>query len=901
MKRRFFFLGMLLAISVAALQWPTVNAHTRITTDVTWGSHIRDIMEAKCMSCHHPGGMAPDYVDLTFYGTDTDPGARAWAAYIEEVVITDRMPPWKPDSRFGEFDESHLLTQEEKDLIIAWIRGGGPQGTPLDIPSPEKFANLDWVYGQPDLAYELPKERIIKPDQMTDSLTVTFPVDIEEDSWITGYEFLPHNPKVIDRMTVFIHDPEGAEPEVIEIEKLVEYDPLADEDELEQTRMREMPAGPHFLGQWVRGDWVAADQPDLWGIKPVLLPEAAGRKLRKGSTVELRVDYKRPDYADSSVEIIDRSKFGIFLTATNDEVDILVESKPLEAGEFTVAANEAEQEVRAKMTMDENVHLLGVHPHLGILGKNVEIKATYPDGREKTLVLVPEFASKWTQSYTFADPIAAPEGTVLELIAHYDNSEDNWENPHQPPVNLKSGDEATNLQLFAWVDYALDDHLIVEVPFVPIEDDPSRGQGGMSLGGLSPFDDLPDAPKGDSSDAPMLDEKPGENLVAEVATVVALEDKDIWWCPMRGSPCEMKDYHAKGTCDDCFMDLKPKLSFFEGRSLAPLETEWVLTETGMSPVYWCPNRGTESHDLVDYTRPGECEECGTPLEHKAQFEKRNTWTCLTPACPQHKVIFYGPGLCPDCGQPVAGMGHMDHTPLHNGEFFMADNLYHHLEGTLTEAGKFKLYFYDDWKVPLDPRNFSGRAFIENENPKTGEVTESEFALEIAQEGNMWMSAELPPDVPIILYAKVMLAGEEKRFDFQFEQLTVEPVGPVKGGDIRLHSHLRPELDIPDSAQDILKEIQKRDVLIKSLIDKKDWFALQYPALDTKDYVNALRGKQEGLNPRLRSTLKKAITSVNLGSDALHNAGDSLDEARVKRGYDNYSEGIAMLETVFGTQ
>ena len=886
-----------MALSVAVWQWPAAKAHTRITTDVTWAEHIRPIMEAKCMPCHHPGGLAPDYVDLTFYGTDTEPGALAWRAYSEELIVTGKMPPWKPDPRFGEFDESHLLTQEEKDLIIAWTRGGGPQGTPFDIPPPEKFKNLDWVYGEPDLAYELPEDHVLKPDQMNDSLTVTFPVDIEEDQWITGYEFLPHNPKVIDRMTVFIHDPEGAEQEILEIEKQVEYDPLADEDDLEQTRMRKMPVGQHFLGQWVRGDWVAADQPDLWGIKPVLLPDAAGRKLRKGSTVELRIEYNRPEFSDPSIEIFDRSKFGIFLAGSDEEVDILVESKSLDAGDFSVAANEANHEVRAEITMDESVHILGVHPHLGILGKNVEVKATYPDGREKTLILVPEFASKWTQSYTFAEPVSAPEGTRIELIAHYDNSEDNWENPHQPPVNLKSGDEATDLQLFAWVDYSLDDHLIVEVPFVPIEDDPSRGGGGMNIGGLSTFDNLPTA----TDEEPPDSDGPAENLVEAVASVTAIEDEDIWWCPMRGSPCEMRDYHEAGTCDDCFMDLKPKLSFFEGRSIAPLDTEWVPTETGRAPIYWCPNRGDDVHALIDYTRPGECEECGTPLMHKAQFENRNTWTCLTPSCALHKSLFYGPGVCPDCGQPVAGMGHMDHTPLHNGEFFMADNLYHHLEGTLTEPGNFRLYFYDDWKVPLDPRNFSGRTFLENENRETGELVDTEYTLEIAREGDMFLSAKLPEDVPIILKAKVMLAGVEKRFDFQFEQLTVEPVGPVGGGPIRWHDHKRPPLNIPDSAQDIMKEIRKRDVLIGSLIEKKDWFALQYPALDTKDYVAVLLGKQDGLNPRERGALRKALTLVNLGSDALHNAGDSLDEARVKRGYANYSEGIVMLETIFGTK
>ena len=125
--------------ALVAVWTPIAEAHTRITTDVTWGSHIRDILRAKCMVCHHPGGLAPDYADFTFYGTAVDPGAWAWRAAIEEEIITGRMPPWKPDSRFGEFANARLLTQEEKDLIIVWSRGGGPQGPVRNLPVPEEF------------------------------------------------------------------------------------------------------------------------------------------------------------------------------------------------------------------------------------------------------------------------------------------------------------------------------------------------------------------------------------------------------------------------------------------------------------------------------------------------------------------------------------------------------------------------------------------------------------------------------------------------------------------------------------------------------------------------------------------------------------------------------------------
>ena len=57
--------------------------------------------------------------------------------------------------------------------------------------------------------------------------------------------------------------------------------------------------------------------------------------------------------------------------------------------------------------------------------------------------------------------------------------------------------------------------------------------------------------------------------------------------------------------------------------------------------------------------------------------------------------------------------HMDHSPLHGGQFFMAANSYHHLEGALPRPGEFDLYVYDDYKRPLDPRNFAGEVVFES--------------------------------------------------------------------------------------------------------------------------------------------------------------------------------------------
>ena len=51
--------------------------------------------------------------------------------------------------------------------------------------------------------------------------------------------------------------------------------------------------------------------------------------------------------------------------------------------------------------------------------------------------------------------------------------------------------------------------------------------------------------------------------------------------------------------------------------------------------------------------------------------------------------------------------HADHDPKHGGLLFMADNIYHHLEGTYAEAGVFRLYLYDDYTKPIDAQGTSG--------------------------------------------------------------------------------------------------------------------------------------------------------------------------------------------------
>ena len=1096
-------LGVVAVAIVAVLSvTDRAGAHTRITTDVTWSEHIRAIFIEKCMTCHHPGGIAPDYVDFTVYGTDTKPGARAWAVAIEEEILLDRMPPWKPDGRFGSFSNVMELSQEELELVVAWVNGGAPQGPYRNLPVPEQFERTDWSFGRPDLVFGFPQGHVVPADQQFDTAEVVLPIEIEEDTYITGFEFLVENPKNIFRMTALLRDPEGVEIPPIEVEVQREYDPLADEDAAEEVRLRKMPKGPHFIGQWVRGGG------------PVFFPDAAGQLLRKGSQIELRIEYRRPDFADWSEDIRDNSKLGLYIAQPDEEIDLLVESKRIENPEFTIKAEESNQEVKAEFTMDENVHLIGINPYMGALATDLLVKATYPDGLTRTLMWIPEYKKRWTASYQFERPIAAPEGTRIELIAHYDNTEDNWDNPNSPPIDVPSGTGGGEEQLVAMISYMLDDHLNVQVEFVPVERPDSDGGGGMLFTGLP----VSAGPAGEDAtgsgvtvasksgepeeeEGPIRLAKNGYHQVEAImetpgeVQVFVYDDRAIPLDPhnFKGelildgdqvSPLVIQrpgDDHLTSWVSPAFpVSFEAKLYLagkeerfafrFEGltemdapkieaRKFVPAphggwihmvedghhRIEATLEEPGDLRLYFYSD-GTGGLDAIDPrnflgstvvpvdTETGSAQGKPLPLQHAARSaeylsvaiprelpisvdayvwlgDKRNIFRFdfdeLTeepwddwgaeevieipliagphgspeifaasngfhfvegtmPRPGEFRLYFYDPwknlvdprtfsgrlfkdgeeiplvhrapgdeyfvafleptfpvelsskvwiagteedfafsfdNVTLDPADRVALDTHMDHEPVHGGEFWMADNMFHHVELTMPRPGELRMYFYDDFKQPIDPHNFSGSAFIEHVDEDSGEVTEEVFELFYARAGDEYLTAVLPPGLPVALYAIASLGGEDKRFDVEFETLSIEPPrsrlaaasGANAGGT---HEHIRPPLVIPETIEGILTELMNRDSDLLALIQNQDWNTLFVPAFDARDLVAALEKKDAGFSPRERGKLKTLKSAMNRSVGKIERTAHSNDPPRVRAAYDDFSAGIAQLRELY---
>jgi hypothetical protein len=109
-----------------------LQAHTFYTTRITWSKDVSRIAYRNCASCHRPGGSS--------FSLITYKEVRPWAEAIKQQVLTRRMPPWNAVKGFGDFKDDHGLTQEDLEIVAAWVEGGAPEGNPLQLPPLPDFS-----------------------------------------------------------------------------------------------------------------------------------------------------------------------------------------------------------------------------------------------------------------------------------------------------------------------------------------------------------------------------------------------------------------------------------------------------------------------------------------------------------------------------------------------------------------------------------------------------------------------------------------------------------------------------------------------------------------------------------------------------------------------------------------
>ena len=367
-------------------------------------------------------------------------------------------------------------------------------------------------------------------------------------------------------------------------------------------------------------------------------------------------------------------------------------------------------------------------------------------------------------------------------------------------------------------------------------------------------------------------------------------------CPMHPEIVEDK----KGTCPICRMD---------------------LVGIRLDSVWTCATRPLAVIDA----KPGRCPIDGTPL---VQVTAAVSWTC--PGTDKESL---SPGTCPD-GSPMqkkfAPRAHGNHNPQHGGQFFMAADNWHHLEGTYLPSGLFRLHLYDDFTKPLPAADVRAtKAEVVVKDSRTG----AEKTFPLTRSGRFLQASIGKLPLPASMYAHVQFKpdGPHNRFDFTFDSYSKEPAAaprittaaptpnaapaapaatpaaPPAGlppSTAELSSGVDPALvplPIPDTVPEMLAQLRARTDQIRTFIDKGSFASIYVPAFQAKDLALALDARKTDLPAEKQKIAEPAIAKLVRSAYMLDAFGDLGNKQQITEAYAIFLAASKDIQSAFPPQ
>ena len=108
---------------------------------------------------------------------------------------------------------------------------------------------------------------------------------------------------------------------------------------------------------------------------------------------------------------------------------------------FILGWREALPQRQVSYTLPVDVHAVAVGAHMHLLGREMKTTATLPGGKKQPLLWIFGLGFQLAGANTCIPPkqIALPKGTILDMEALFDNSEENPNNPNKPPKIVRWG------------------------------------------------------------------------------------------------------------------------------------------------------------------------------------------------------------------------------------------------------------------------------------------------------------------------------------------------------------------------------------------------------------------------------------------------------------------------------
>jgi len=372
----------------------------------TYCRDIAPLLNAKCVTCHRPGEVAP-------FSLLTYKDARKHGKTVASVVKSKIMPPWKPVPGYGEFVGARQLSDDQIVLIDNWVRAGMPEGDRKDLPASPTFGS-GWQLGPPDIVLTMPEPYELPAEGRDIHRNFVLPLELPQGKYIRAVEFRPSNRRVVHHAVISVDTTDSSRKK--------------DEADPGQGFAQVMVSGrmlPGNMGMWTPG----------W--EPIPLPEGFSVRWPNGADLVLQLHLHLSGKPES-----EQSKIGIYLTdqpPSKPTMNVLLENRRID-----ISPGDRAYHTRDFFFVPADVDLLGLFPHMHWLGKEVKVTAKMPGGEEQTLLWIKDWDFRWQLYYQYSKPVRLPAGTELIMECVHDNSADNPNNPSLTPQRVRWGEQTLN-------------------------------------------------------------------------------------------------------------------------------------------------------------------------------------------------------------------------------------------------------------------------------------------------------------------------------------------------------------------------------------------------------------------------------------------------------------------------
>ena len=415
---------LLTALTGVLLCFATLGAQAQ-DRDITYNSHVAQIINENCVVCHREGGIGP----MQFESYDQ---VRPWAPLIQMRVANREMPPYAYDQHIGiqELEGDWRLAQEEIDIIVEWVNQGSPLGATDIIPPAVDLPNTDaWNFtaslGEPDLI--VPSVPMDIPANGNDLWSKHFVESgLEQDRCIKAVQVKPRgDAKAVvhhANSDVWVPNEEG---EYEDYGQLTEYAMGKWGELVPDGVCRTLPAGSRVR----------------WSIH--MYPGGVGATARgqevKDNVVEIGLWFHDEDYAETEQPYKqDLRSYGMREGYENGHLIVPPHG-------FTMT--------QGFHSFDHPVRLDSWQPHLHLRGVAMSMEIFDPtNGGREMVSMASNWNAGWNHSHIYEEghqPLI-PAGAVIILTAWFDNTADNPHNP-DPDQWVSGGDRTTDEMSHAWI------------------------------------------------------------------------------------------------------------------------------------------------------------------------------------------------------------------------------------------------------------------------------------------------------------------------------------------------------------------------------------------------------------------------------------------------------------------